>query len=1150
MMPGLLMIFLTRKPEEADVLEVVAESVFISIGVNVVLMLISTFYYDPARLYLLLFISVYTFITVSILIFSKNRVVRIDFFDLGTSAVIFLIGLSFCLAMYGNIFKYFVEDDVEYIVSARLLLSKGYIYLQASNDYENIINYLTGRVFWSSLLSSFLAATGIPPFKSYILNLLFIVAIGHAIASFFTKEKTWRFLTALIVISNPLLINLSLYVYSALLEAFFMSVFMLYLRRSLEKGKLNSALVTANAMLVFLTQTIKLQMNILLSSFLVLIKLIYDYPKKIIVKKIVILIILLFVVYEGLIDFPYIYYKYVEADASKASIFEKLDFTKLLEQPAFLFIRTRESPKIIFDYSFTELLKFIYVAFSPSSYSVPLLVSIWSALLIQLARKNSTSIGWIKYASYLVASSFLINFIYNLAIDNYGGLTKYIVPFLPIFLLIGIYNISIMFKDVMPKWYFITSIFLAFIIFILNFMAQQLVGIYAIYTVESPSNFFFMLMNLETLIYMLLLLAILLISLFKISLKIKISKKYELIIRKHKLEEYISFIIIALIFFNNVFSNYFVFFASPNIKPGQDAHLKELSSYLDNTDSRIIFFNDYMFILPYLSNKILLSSFTGYLPISSKELSYLTDSSNVNLTIVKDDTWANWIHKMFSDNELKRKFYSSNLYSIFPNNEECTTHVQLYKVMGDIRCIEYEYKGGIYPGDTYVITNSSLKRIPLNIVRFDGETSLSVSFEDILNTTQLTYLMWIRPDENMLENKSYCLLAISLSNNRVIFATKGYRDSVAPNLFYYYYDSKTYSNFKEDSSNILDAHKWTFFAVVLSKGEPVKVYVNGLLRFVSEEELPEETLNIKGIYISNPVWPDSHSWRGYISNLMIYSRALSYKEIQNIYRQNALEVPKDHLIVWYTFDPKDICNGSIRNMATGIADAYISGKLEKNSINAKQHNVRIVVPQYMDVKLYDSYGKLLASFSPNEFGEVLFDISDYTNNLYLNGTIKIIPNIMLSEGLIIKNISNISSPYHTELKFEKWNIYNWNQTHIAIEATVNSPAFINSTFILSSMRFTKVYLVSVGPGINKIVFLLPSHIYAPIKYPFGSSFSFFTKVLVIADGKVLSSDIVHYDTYLGKLSLIYIIFSLVGLIYAFTIGTPRKIYLFKKIGRN
>jgi hypothetical protein len=941
MMLGLLMVSLIRKPEEADMLEVVAESVFISVGVNVVLMLISTFYYDPAQLYLLLFTSVYISIIVFLLLFGRNRAVRIDLFDLGTSAVVFLVGLSFCLAMYGNVFKYFVEDDVEYIISARLLLSKGYLYLQASNNYENIINYLTGRVFWSSLLSSFLATTGIPPFKLYISNSLFIIAIAHVIASFFTKKKPWRFLAALIVISNPLLLNLSLYLYSALLEAFFMSVFMLYLRRSLEKGKLNFASVTVNTALVFLTQTIKLQMNILLSSFLVLIKLIYDHSKKMIVKRIVILIILLFVVYEGLVDFPYIYYKYVETDASKASLFEKLDFMKLLELPALLFFRTKDNPRIIFDYSSTELLKFIYTAFSPSSYSVPLLVSIWSALLIQLARKNNASIGWIKYASYLATSSFLINFISNLAADNYGGLTKYIVPFLPIFLLVGIYNISIMFEDAMPKWYFIASIFFAFIIFILNFMAQQLVGTYAIYTVESPSNFFLMLISLESLLYMLLLLAIFLISFFKISLKIKISKKSELTIRKHKPAKYISFVIIALIFSNNAFSNYFVFFTSPNIttlKPSPDVHLKELSNYLDSTDSRIIFLNDYMFILPYLSNKVLLSSFTGYLPITSKELSYLTDSSDVNLTIVKDNTWANWIHKMFSDEELKRKFYSSSLYPILPNNEECTTDVQIYKVRGHIQCTEYEYKGKIYPGDTYVITNSSLKRFPL--------------------------------------------------------------------------------------------------------------------------------------------------------------------------------------------------------------------KLEESNINAKQYNVRIVVPQYMNVKLYDSYGKLLASFSPNEFGEVLFNISDYTDKFYLNGTIKIIPNPILSEGLIIENFSNISSPYHAELKFEKWKIYNWNQSYIAIEATVNSSAFINSTFILSSMRFTKVYLVSIPSGMSRIVFLLPSHIYVPIKYPLGSSFPFFTKVLVIADGKVLSYDIVHYDTYLGKLSLICIILFLVGLICAFTIGTPHRFHLFKNTAKE
>ena len=367
-------------------------------------------------------------------------------------------------------------------------------------------------------------------------------------------------------------------------------------------------------------------------------------------------------------------------------------------------------------------------------------------------------------------------------------------------------------------------------------------------------------------------------------------------------------------------------------------------------------------------------------------------------------------------------------------------------------------------------------------------------------------------------------------NNGHILVSKGIRDGIGTNFFYYFYYTRNYLNIKEPLSNIFNSNKLTFFAVVISKHNPIKVYVDGYLRFMGNVPFDDD-LSIINIKISYPVYADSHYWKGYIMNFMLFSRALSDYEIKSIFYSLASQYPKDGLILWYTFNPKYISNEEVLDMASNI-NAVVFGTLEKYSEeDIKNIYAEILVPPFMDAYIYDVYGNLLDILN-NDHGIIQINVNKYSQFSSIHAIIKVNPFSISKKNYELKKIADNISRYRV-FKCENWKIYYWNKTHIAIETKAYVPESNNYTFILSSTRSTKVFNVNMERGVYKIMFFIPHHVYVPRKYPFGDTFFIFPKIAVITNGELIYYELISYENFFVKMIFTGFLFFILFLVLLF-----------------
>jgi len=779
--------------------------------------------------------------------------------------------------------RLFTLDETSYIADMRDIVLKGRVASWSSTFSSWVVSLLTGRAFWLLLGASFLGATGLPSYQLNLLSCIFLPAIALTSSLLISPKskdrKMLQIASAILTISNPLLVKFSGFILNDLALAFYTLFAIKHFIESFKMDNVgNVSIVLRNLALsllsIFITALIKPNLFLLFPLYIIMIGFIvknklYRVQKY---KAVLFALIIPVLAYEMIIDIPYVLVVWFRF-GDESIRYMVWSFTKrfvVLGSPAELFlgwfITTPWHRTNIFSYDYFGYLNYLYRFLSPEALSL-LFAGVGLMMPVILLFRKIQRHLYVRLLSVFTSISLILlffSFLSNASLEDINRYSLFIYPLITVISLESFCaaflegDMSVLIALIIP------SIFLIQMNLSLSIIKG---GIYVGYGLPKI-NWTGTYLLFQLIIYLFLVVVIARAKKGTILLQLLRKYSFRFHLRKLLFLTFVASILLSNVYFTGVFFDRSIFF--------RDIGLKDLNELLKGVNTSLIFSNSFVYLRDFVSDEVYVNNYVLPLPMTKQELDHLISKgfNGTRIVVTEDPAITSYEYAKAYKKDLLQGVYllPAQFDAVSPDSKVLGPGCVMNLIPNAVRnsfddISEYGNKGIAY--NTLFVKDEYG-----NGLLFNGRNSF-VEFEhnSVLNVTDaLTVRIWFRTSSRqrakfLLEKGDPYSFGIYLTANSTVlsfYVRLAKKGVVAVNFNGTFDDNRLY-----DVVGVFD-------------GRYVQLYVNGLLRANVDIGFKDTIVaSSKPLWIGT--WAKGSFFNGTIYGVQIYNRALSSLEILTPY---------------------------------------------------------------------------------------------------------------------------------------------------------------------------------------------------------------------------------------------------------------------------
>jgi hypothetical protein len=574
---------------------------------------------------------------------------------------------------FGTLPRVLSPDETSYLFSARIGLSGGEMLPMGTHTHDSDFSSLfNGRYFWIYLVTSFLGSTGLPAYHAGLLNVGFLIMTALASTLLIPKTVGLRSAIFALIIANPFLFLFSARALNDLTASFYAVLVVCLFIKSFSEidNVLSINFVNLTHSLVAAVVLILIKPNPLI--FVVMgITLVYftfkyrssnlDRRYKILLMGVLILVLL----YELIIDIPYVISVWIVRSSELASIFQRFLPVSPFEHFIGMFSVPPWDPtaSTLLTRGATEYLDHFYSFLQPESLSVLVSASILAipALLLLQDRREDVSL---KILTSLVFMSFYIFFFQAVSLFSLVDISRYSIWMVVIWIPLSLTQI----RQIIENGSFrkIFAVFLATLILLgINlYMTGEKGGVYANCRRWCTADIIVL-----QVVFLALISSLAILKRAHVRFSLSLGKKLS-VVKRVSLKKIAFFLLITVTLLNGFYFTIEFMNADPYYK---DHGFVEVRNALDNAtgNGRLIFANNYIYIRPYVSDELFKNGILLPPPDTEEDFFELIQiAPNNTLVLLSDDDATTWYE--YANDYIKNYTYSG----VIPSNASISAYAK------------------------------------------------------------------------------------------------------------------------------------------------------------------------------------------------------------------------------------------------------------------------------------------------------------------------------------------------------------------------------------------------------------------------------------------------------------------------------------------
>jgi hypothetical protein len=674
-MPGCLLFFLTHGGQTRCLRQLIVESFIISTVFNVLLVA------SLSLAGLQINENVYTILMIILLLIMSvsHVIVRKPLATASTKRdyiLVFVAFLSYTLAiiLLSQMPRYFTPDETDYISNGRGVLN-GEVHTTGANLLgSDFTALLSGRLFWTFLISSFLAATGLQPDKAYLIGPVFSTMTALAVTLLVPKnledKGKCRLVILLLILTNSLLIMFSgISVLNDLAIAFYATTAVIFFAKAFKKvgNKVSFEITSLLRAFPLLVIAILIKPNpvIVIGMWLWLAYVILRYKLyrlSVAYKLLAIFFMGIPLAYEVLIDIPFVMAVWFLKNEAIVNFCQQVAFVS----PVDLILSTFATPPYkkdsltLFTQGPINYLDYLYTMLTPEGIGI-VISALALVLSVTMFLKPFRENIQLRTAVFITQISMIFSYFFMVGTGvELGDVSRYSLWLVPLLILIATISLYEMFSNLSTR-----------VLFLLHIPMVILLGInYVLLTTKGgvilgwgTPRFAWTFIPLTITLFSYMILVTILTLTQSPTLRVKLYRKKEAVAKLSSINARLkAFYILTMIFvFSNLFFSCLLIFSSIGFT---DHGLKYMATLVEEySENKVVVANNYIYLRLYLSDERQFKGIGLPLPNSESEfLDLLKMVPNGTLLLITDDPLISYGF----GNEYIKKF--SQMDTIIPQN--------------------------------------------------------------------------------------------------------------------------------------------------------------------------------------------------------------------------------------------------------------------------------------------------------------------------------------------------------------------------------------------------------------------------------------------------------------------------------------------------
>jgi len=901
--PGFLLISLLSRGQSQKFRQLIVSSFFLStiIAVIVISMLmlfgVTICTFSIGMYYLLLTLTLVVLLT----FLRKTIQIHISRLDYVFLTISFIAYVTLILSFI-HMRRLFTIDETAYITWSRYAILKGEAYpFSLESTKLDLVYLIRGRFFWTLLIASFIGATGIAAYHSYIMNSMFLPMIALAstllIPSKFKENKILEIAVFIIILTNPLLLLFSGFILNDLALSFYLLLAILFFIRSFSQSPqggvpLNLRSLLVSFLILIIAFLIKGNIVIAIPMYLILIFHIFRYKLHKSDKTwrgVLYILILPLIAYEVLVDMPYVISLWFVKNPTIAWLTGRFLFMSPAEWILGLFMSTPWKPTTVFSYNLYDYLHFLYRMLSPEILN-PLVSGVAMALPFMLTLEGFHRDTQARLLICIATITLWLTYILYLSFNAFWDIPRYFLFMVPILVtvsLVALYETLSSRKTIVGGVLILSMIVL---LSIQSLLAFKKGGVYISYGLPKL-NWTGNVLILQVIIYAALIFLITVGTGNKIPLTFSLRRKFEVkTVINIKMLTFIVLILTALV--TNAYFSVYSILNSTFYKNSEAEKVNSLFNEIKSNDT-FIFSNFYAHMRSYVPDYLIKNDYLFPPPMTEDEFKkFLQVAPNNTLLIVSHDPSITWYEY---GNRYIKKYTKTDLIPLEPKHERV-----IYKgLLLDLRLGDL-IDGSVYDRSennyTCIVNGGKLVNGFFgNAVQFNGEEEYAL-VNDFEFPDEYSVEIWFMLEKNpsdfgFMEDGSpiskillakryhgYVELMLFITNEGEIVAlAKNENNSVRYSL--------------RTPKGLVKANQW-YQTILTVDEQSAKLYLNGVLvgesavrglnqRLKDYPESSKEPLKIGADGTS--IFTKYRYFPGRIEDVRVYNRSLTVEEIEKMY---------------------------------------------------------------------------------------------------------------------------------------------------------------------------------------------------------------------------------------------------------------------------
>jgi hypothetical protein len=748
-----------------------------------------------------------------------------------------------------------------------------------SSNTIDIIALLQGRYFWTYLIASFLGATGLPAYQAGLLGTGFLVMIALA-SSLLIGNRCLSAAVFAIVIINPILFFFSAFSLNDLALSFYVVFVVLFFIKSFSKVGNEISISIKNLLYSFsgiiVLSFIKTNLLIIVPMWIILVYImiryrLYRFNLK--YKVLFISLLLPVLIYELGLDIPYVVSKLILKRSDLVEFFGRFLFISPVQIFITWFFKPFWNPttNTLIGLSFSKYVAYFYRLLNPESSGILISSIILALPIIAISKVLREDLNH-KILTWIVIISVYLFYFYALTnsnLDDVGRYSLWIIPlWIPLaFIILQDIKENSSYRKLVP-----VSIAALILLWANIWLSKDEGGVYVEYILPRLWTSDAIIIQLISLA---LIFGLLLASEYSIKIILDLNKQFSIVKTINPRNAMFSLMIILTLINGIYFSSQFI----EKSYLYQDHGLSTLSSTLDDlTDAEsLVFSNNYIYMRPYISDKLFKQGSLLTLPETASEFLRLVEvSPNNSLFLISYD--ADTTRDEYADKYIMN--YPRAHARVITPEKPNVSRLPKFNLTEPFLIIPFDdankEKVIDYSGLGNNVVNHGAKLVEGyygKALRFDGKEYISIQNNYVLNAKKAITIGFFAFIEKAEPSNSYTILS----------------KSDAPGKGYNVYLSDGYIYFRLGiiggplsipAEPYIGA--WHHFIFTYDEDQPIQIYVDGI-QVASTPGSGSISASGNDLEIGRDGQTQGDCFVGSIDELQISSKPLSIEDLTSSY---------------------------------------------------------------------------------------------------------------------------------------------------------------------------------------------------------------------------------------------------------------------------